>query len=155
METTHHGISSSVPQNLSSAVRVASVGSHSNQAAHADLSHSLNQMNFGFQGMPSFHPHSLPDFQNGVTSGLPYKSSNPVSAMGTKINSRPAEGTDNRHLHKVGSGSFNSHYFDNSEGCKCDRTIFFFLMQLFFLNCKCEFCLGVLFALVSSDLGVK
>ncbi|XP_064942689.1 protein MEI2-like 4 isoform X4 [Musa acuminata AAA Group] len=116
METTHHGISSSVPQNLSSAVRVASVGSHSNQAAHADLSNSLNQMNFGFQGMPSFHPHSLPDFQNGVTSGLPYKSSNPVSAMGTKINSRPAEGTDNRHLHKVDSGSFNSHYFDNSEG---------------------------------------
>ncbi|WOL01772.1 hypothetical protein Cni_G10489 [Canna indica] len=109
-ETTLHGMSSSVSQNLSSTMRISSLGGHNIQAAHGDLSHSLNQINFGLQGMPSFHPHSLPEFHNGVTNGIQYKSSNPVSVMGITTNSRPGEGIDSLHLHKVGSGSLNNHY---------------------------------------------
>ncbi|XP_072978531.1 protein MEI2-like 4 isoform X1 [Typha angustifolia] len=114
VETAFSGISSSVPQTLASPARISSVGNHSNQSVNGELSHSLGQMNFGFQGMHSFHPHSLPEYHNGVANGVPYNP-NTMSAMGISINSRPAEGVDNRHLSKVGSGSLNSHSFDRSE----------------------------------------
>lgn len=112
MEATFHAISSSVPQHLSSPVRIASVGNHTNQASHADISHSLGQMNFGFHGMHGFHPHSLPNYQNGITNCIPYKS----NTMGIGVISRPSEGTDNSHLQKVGSDSFNGHSFDPNNG---------------------------------------
>lgn len=121
MESTHHGASSSVPKNLSATETFASVDSHRNQAALAELTHSLNHINFGFQGMRSLHPHSLPEYNNGVTNRVPFKSSNPVPSMSDNVNSRLAEGTNTRLHHKVGSDSLSNHY-NNNEGCKCNKT---------------------------------
>ncbi|XP_008791022.1 protein MEI2-like 4 isoform X2 [Phoenix dactylifera] len=115
VESTFHGISSSVPQSLSSPVRIASVGNRSNQSIHGELSQPLGQMSFGFQNLPGFHPHSLPEYHNGLTNGIPYSSSNTMSSMGVNVNSGPADGIDNRHIHQVGSGSFSSHSFGRNE----------------------------------------
>ncbi|WOL02545.1 hypothetical protein Cni_G11264 [Canna indica] len=111
MGTTFHGISSSTSQHLSSPVRIASVANHTDQVAHADINHTLGHMKFGFQGMHGLHPHSLPNYQNGMTNCSPYKS-NTMSAMGIGVISRPSEGNDSRHVQKVGSGNFSGHSFD-------------------------------------------
>ncbi|XP_008811110.2 protein MEI2-like 4 isoform X2 [Phoenix dactylifera] len=116
LESTFHGISSSGPQSLSSPVRIASVGNHSNQSIQDELSNSLGQLSFGFQSLPGYHPRSLPEYPNGLSNGIQDSSSNTMSSISININSRPAEGTDNMHIHKVGSGSLNSHSFDHSEG---------------------------------------
>ncbi|XP_042498649.1 protein MEI2-like 4 isoform X1 [Macadamia integrifolia] len=102
-----HGISSSVPNSMPSPVRVASVG---NQSGLGEPSHSFGQMKFGFQGMPSFHPHSLPDYPDALASGMPYSSPGTIAA---NINPRPSEVIDNRHLHRVGS---NGHSVELNEG---------------------------------------
>ncbi|XP_043707545.1 protein MEI2-like 4 isoform X4 [Telopea speciosissima] len=78
-----HGISSSVPNSIPSPVRVASVG---NQSGLVEPNHSFGHMKFGFQGMPSFHPHSLPDYPDGLASGMPYNS---PGTMAANINPRP------------------------------------------------------------------
>ncbi|WOK97485.1 hypothetical protein Cni_G06193 [Canna indica] len=114
MEAKFHGISSSMPQNLSSPVNIASVANKANQAAHAEASHSLGQMNFGFQDMPSFHPHSLPDFHHRVTNGIPFNS-NTMGAIGVGVISRPVDGNNKRNLHRVSSGSFGGHSTDSNE----------------------------------------
>ncbi|THU49644.1 hypothetical protein C4D60_Mb06t11700 [Musa balbisiana] len=114
MGTTFHGFSSSVPQNLSSPVKIASVGNHTNQATHADISPSVGQINTGFQGMSDMHPHSLPDYHNGISNCIPYNS-NTTSTMGIGVISRPSGGIDKRHLQKVGSDSFNGHSFNANE----------------------------------------
>ncbi|XP_020110261.1 protein MEI2-like 4 isoform X2 [Ananas comosus] len=101
--------------NVSSPVRVASLNHHNgNQSLH-ELSHSL-----GFQGIPPFHPHSLPEHHNGVVNGTPYNST-AISAVGININSRLAEGADNRHLHKVNGHSFdhNNNAFVGSGNGSC------------------------------------
>lgn len=114
-EATSHAISSALSQNLSSTLGFASISGHYNQAAHTDLSHSLNQFNFGVQGqgITSFHPHSLPDFHNGTTNGIPCESPNLMSAMSFNVNLRSAEETNNRFLQEVGSGTLNQ--YNNGE----------------------------------------
>ncbi|RWW72206.1 hypothetical protein BHE74_00020002 [Ensete ventricosum] len=113
IEATFHGISSSMPKNLPTPIRIASVGN--SQAAHPDITNSLGKMNFEFQDMPGFHPRSLPDYHNEVNNDIPYNSST-MSAMGIGVISRPVEGIDKRHLQKVGSASFNGHAIDHNEG---------------------------------------
>ncbi|KAF3323578.1 protein MEI2-like 4 isoform X2 [Carex littledalei] len=121
-------LSSSLSQTLSSPIGISSVGPHSVATSasngtgnQSEISHSLGQMNFGFQGtvpVPAgFHPHSLPDHphNNGMASnGLPYNI-NSMSAMGININTRTGEGIDGRHLQKVGSTAINGHSFDRNE----------------------------------------
>ncbi|XP_064985296.1 protein MEI2-like 4 isoform X3 [Musa acuminata AAA Group] len=114
MGATFHGISSSVPQNLSPPVKITSISDHTNQATHADVNHSMGQMNFGFQGIAGFHPHSVSEYHNGVTNFFPYIS-NTMSPVGIGVISRPSEGIDKRRLHKLGSGSFEGHSFDPNE----------------------------------------
>ncbi|KAJ6842225.1 protein MEI2-like 4 isoform X2 [Iris pallida] len=114
VETTNHGISSSVPQNISSPARVASLGSHRNPACHGESGHSLGQVKFGFQGVPIMHPHSLPQHHDGMTNGIPYSSST-MPAMAMNINSRHGEGFDN-YVHRVGSGSITNHSLEHNEG---------------------------------------
>ncbi|XP_073118242.1 protein MEI2-like 4 isoform X3 [Elaeis guineensis] len=116
LESTFHGISSSVPQSLSSPAGIASVGNPNNQSIHDELSYSLGQLSFGFQSLQGYHPHSLPEYPNGLSNGIPYSSSNTMSSINVNINSKPAEENDNRHFHRVGSGSLNGHCFDHSEG---------------------------------------
>ncbi|KAF8378071.1 hypothetical protein HHK36_029406 [Tetracentron sinense] len=104
-----HEISSSVPNSLSSPVRVASVGNQSDLGGPSQLS----QMKFSVQSMPTFHPHSLPEYHDGLANGIPYNS---MSTLATNISPRPSEGIDNRHIERndgvfgsSGNGSFPLH----------------------------------------------
>eukprot|EP00262_Sarcandra_glabra_P005488 TRINITY_DN1713_c0_g1_i1.p1 TRINITY_DN1713_c0_g1~~TRINITY_DN1713_c0_g1_i1.p1 ORF type:complete len:1008 (-),score=222.38 TRINITY_DN1713_c0_g1_i1:548-3571(-) len=116
MENAFHGIPSTVPHTLSSPVTAASVGNHNNQPGLSEASHSLGQMKFGLQCMSTFHPHSLPEYHDGVSSGVPYNSPGTMSGMAANINSRQGEGMDNRHISGVSSGGFNSHSFELNDG---------------------------------------
>ncbi|XP_062223230.1 protein MEI2-like 4 isoform X2 [Phragmites australis] len=97
-EASFPGLSSTVPQSLSSPIGIASAATHSN---------------YGFQGMGALHPHSLPEVHNGTTNGTPYNL-NTMAPVGVSSNSRTAEAVDSRHLHKVGSGNLNGHSFDRA-----------------------------------------
>ncbi|XP_039137779.1 protein MEI2-like 4 [Dioscorea cayenensis subsp. rotundata] len=100
METDLKGISSGMHHIVSSPVRIASVGNHSNQSGPAEVTHSMGQQNLC---SPSFHPNSLPEFHNGHAGSLPY------------INSRPGDGIENIHFMRVDSSSVNSHGFEHNE----------------------------------------
>ncbi|KAF8390746.1 hypothetical protein HHK36_025273 [Tetracentron sinense] len=95
--TFHHA--SNVPNGLSSPVRVASVGNPSGLGE----SSQLGQMKFGFQSMSTFHPHSLPEYHDGLANGIPYNSTSTMADMVANISPRPSEGIDNRHIRGVGS----------------------------------------------------
>ncbi|KAK9278715.1 hypothetical protein L1049_028290 [Liquidambar formosana] len=95
--------SSSVPNSLPSPVRVASVG---NQYGLGEPCHSLDQINFGNQCVPSFHPHSLPEYHDSLSNGIPYNSSSTIAGMAGNIGPRITEGIDSRHIH---GGSSNGH----------------------------------------------
>jgi hypothetical protein len=129
-EACFPGLSSTIPQSLSSPIGITSAATHhSNQASLGELSRSLSrmngQLNYGFQGMGAIH-HSLPEVHNGATNGVPYNLST-VAPVGVNSNSRTAEAVENRHVHKVGSGNLNGHSFDrSSEGGKFG-----------YLNCHC------------------
>ncbi|CAN6244466.1 unnamed protein product [Urochloa humidicola] len=116
-EASFPGLSSTIPQSLSSPIGIASAATHSNQASLAELSNSLGRMNghmnYGFQGMGALHPHSLPEVHNGATNGAPYNL-NTMAPGGINSNSRTAEAADSRHLHKMGSGNLNGHSFDRA-----------------------------------------
>ncbi|KAF8693244.1 hypothetical protein HU200_038626 [Digitaria exilis] len=116
-EASFPGLSSTIPQSLSSPIGIASAATHNNQSSLGELSHSLGRMNghmnYGFQGMGALHPHSLPEVHNGATNGTPYNLST-MAPVGVNSNSRTAEAVDSRHLHKVGSGNLNGHSFDRA-----------------------------------------
>jgi RNA recognition motif-containing protein len=118
-ETSFPGLSSTIPQSLSTPIGISSGATHSNQAALGEISQSLGRMNghmnYSFQGMSALHPHSLPEVHNGVNNGVPYNL-NSMAQVVNGTNSRTAEAVDNRHLHKVGSGNLNGHSFDRAEG---------------------------------------
>lgn len=93
----HHGISSSVPNGLSSVMRAESVG---NLSGPTESTHSPGSLKFDIHGTPAFHPHSLPEYQDGLTNAVNCSSPGTVSAS---INARPQERIDNRHLTRVSS----------------------------------------------------
>ncbi|TVT99860.1 hypothetical protein EJB05_54747 [Eragrostis curvula] len=115
-EASFPGLSSTIPQSLSSPIGIASAATHSSQASLNELSHSLGRMNghmnYGFQGMGAIH-HSLPEVHNGATNGVAYNL-NTMAPVGVNSSSRAAEAVDSRHLHKVGSGNLNGHSFDRA-----------------------------------------
>jgi hypothetical protein len=104
---------------MSSPVRIATAGTHNNQSALGEHGHSLGKMNgplnYGFQGNGAFNPHSLPDFHNGQSNGIPYSLST-IPPIGVKNNSRAAEGMDSRHLYKVGCAKPGGHSTGQTEG---------------------------------------
>ncbi|CAK9171910.1 unnamed protein product [Ilex paraguariensis] len=92
--TFHHGISSSVPCSLPSLVRVASVG---NQSRVTESVHSQGQRKFEFQGMPNFHPHSLPEYPDSF-AGAP---GNSPGNLAVNITARPVDRIENRQFCRV------------------------------------------------------
>ncbi|PQQ10233.1 hypothetical protein Pyn_38784 [Prunus yedoensis var. nudiflora] len=102
----HHGISSSIPNGLSSVMRAESVG---NLSGPTESIHSPGSLKFNIHGTPAFHPHSLPDYQDGLTNAVNCSSPGTVSAS---INARPQERIDNRHLTRVSS---NGHSIELNE----------------------------------------
>ncbi|XP_020574457.1 protein MEI2-like 4 [Phalaenopsis equestris] len=115
MESKFPGISSTMPHSLSSPIRVSMVGNHGSQSNLDDLSHSLGQMNFGFQNMPTFHPHSLPEFHNAPIPSIPFNAIRAIPSIATNINSRLSDGIDTQQ-NRQGAGHINSHSFEPKEG---------------------------------------
>ncbi|KAK4779602.1 hypothetical protein SAY87_015708 [Trapa incisa] len=83
----HHGISSSVPNGLPSLLRVRSIGKQPSLPGYSQLQ---AQMKFDVQESAEFHPHSLPDYQEGLI-------------MHRNFNPMPPETSDRRQLQRVGS----------------------------------------------------
>lgn len=110
MESKFPGISSTASRSVSSPIRVTMVGNHGSQSNLDELSHSLGQVNFGFQSMPAFHPHSLPEFHNGPINNIPFN-----TILGTNINSRIADGIDS-HPNRHGACHINSPSFEHKDG---------------------------------------
>ncbi|GAB4828525.1 hypothetical protein Ancab_018184 [Ancistrocladus abbreviatus] len=73
----HQGISASVPSNLSSLLRIETVR---NQPGLSKPGSSLSQVKYDFRGMATFHPHSLPEYRDGLASGTPCNSPGNVLA---------------------------------------------------------------------------
>ncbi|XP_044502057.1 protein MEI2-like 1 isoform X3 [Mangifera indica] len=96
--------SSSVPNNLPSPARVASIGKHF--GLH-EANHSLEEMKFNNQH-PNFHPHSFPECDS-LANGIPYNSHSATGNAAQKI----SEGLDNRHIRGVSS---NGHLMEPSGG---------------------------------------
>ena len=95
--TVHHGISSSVSNGLTSMVRVGSIG---NQSVIAESGHLQSHLKFDVQGTPAFHPHSLPEYQNGLSRGV---HSNSLGQVAANFSSKPLEIIDGRPLSRVSS----------------------------------------------------
>ncbi|XP_062225511.1 protein MEI2-like 4 isoform X2 [Phragmites australis] len=108
---------------ISSPVGIADAGSQSNHYAldehnhlHGKMNgHNNGQMDCGFQDTSTFHPHSLPEFNNRQTNGIPYNLSI-MPIIGFKSNARAAEAMDGRHIYKGGSGSLSDHSSAHTEG---------------------------------------
>lgn len=92
----HHGISSSVPNSLSSLARVGSVG---NQSTVSDSGPSQGEMKLDFHGIASLHPHSLPDYQDRLGNGA---SSNSPGQITSGISARASEIIENHKLNEGG-----------------------------------------------------
>uniref|UniRef100_A0A452XIF0 Mei2-like C-terminal RNA recognition motif domain-containing protein n=1 Tax=Aegilops tauschii subsp. strangulata TaxID=200361 RepID=A0A452XIF0_AEGTS len=107
LDRSTHGIASSGPQKLSSPIRIEPTRQYNNQAAISELGGSLGQGNFG-HGMQMFHPHSLPESQNGICN-----ISKSMTSSGRSAGFR-VDGVDYSHLQKVGSGSLHGHSFDQN-----------------------------------------
>lgn len=110
---SHHGISSSVPNSLPSLLSVESVGC---QSGLAESSHAQGQLKFDFRATQSLHPHSLPEYHDGLANGAPC---NPVGTMAPNINPRP-ERIENRQLSGANSNSLAVELNDNG---KCDELL--------------------------------
>ncbi|KAG8648394.1 protein MEI2-like 4 isoform X1 [Manihot esculenta] len=95
---------SSVPNSLSSLVRVESAG---NQTGLAEHGHQRGQLQFDFQGTPHFIPHSLPEYHDGLTSVLHCKS------PGSMASPKPHERIDNTQAHRT---LVNGHSIELNDG---------------------------------------
>ncbi|XP_021284513.1 protein MEI2-like 4 isoform X2 [Herrania umbratica] len=95
--TINHGISSSMSNSVTSMVRVGSIG---NQSVITESGHLQGQLKSDVQGALTFHPHSLPEYQNGLSRGVHSNSSGPMAAS---IYSKPLEIIDNRPLSRISS----------------------------------------------------
>lgn len=93
----HVGISSSVPNSLPSLGRMESIGT---QSGVAESGHLQGPLKFDIRSTPSLHPHSLPEYHDGLTNGAHCHSLGPMAA---NINIKPSEIIDNRQLSRVSS----------------------------------------------------
>lgn len=92
--------SSSVPINLASPARVAPIGK---QLSLQEPNHSLDEMKFANQGVPSFHPHSFPEYHDSLADVIAFNSSSTIPDMASSVGSMMAEGLDNRRIRAASS----------------------------------------------------
>lgn len=93
----HHGISSSVPNSLPSIVRVESIN---NQPGLAASGHLPGQLKLDVQSPTNFHPHSLPEYHDGLINSIHLNSHGNMAA---NINPSPPERIDKWQLHRINS----------------------------------------------------
>lgn len=131
----HHGVSSSVPNGLSSLARVDSVNQ---QLSVAESGHPRNHLKFELQGMSNLHPHSLPEYHDGLSNGHPFGS---PSTMAANINSRPPEIIDGQQFRRVSpNGQSINGSIELNEGMIA--TIHFLLLCHLFLSFQLVCWLG-------------
>ncbi|KAG5521736.1 hypothetical protein RHGRI_034082 [Rhododendron griersonianum] len=111
----HQGLSSSVPNSLSSLVRVESLG---NQSSFPESGHSQRQLKVGFQGTPDFHPHSFLEYHDSLTNGAQCNS--PV--MDANVSARPCNRNENRQFCKP---NVNAHSLELNDAGECKKRFFF------------------------------
>ncbi|XP_038993469.1 protein MEI2-like 1 isoform X1 [Hibiscus syriacus] len=87
--------SSSVPINLASPARAVPIGK---QISFLEPDHSLDEVKFDNQGVPSFHPHSLPECHDSLVNGISFNSYSTITDMASSASPMMAEGLDNRHI---------------------------------------------------------
>ncbi|KAG8365787.1 hypothetical protein BUALT_Bualt17G0008100 [Buddleja alternifolia] len=92
----HHGVSSSVPNSLPSLVR----GEKGNQSSMSESGHLWNPLKFDLHGSPNPHPHSLPEYHDGLANGPPFGS---PTGMAANISSRAPEMIDSQQFRRVNS----------------------------------------------------
>lgn len=109
--------SSSVPSNIPSPVAVVSI---SKQYGLNEHHRNMDNIKFNNQCLPSFHPHSLPDYHDGLVNGIAYTPSS-IGSMACNIGSSVTEAGH------VGVGS-NGHPMELKGGGKFS---FLDLLQLF------------------------
>lgn len=107
----HQGLSSSVPNSLSSLVRVESLG---NQSSFPESGHSQRQLKVGFQGTPDFHPHSFLEYHDSLTNGAQCNS--PV--MDANVSARPCNRNENRQFCKP---NVNAHSLELNDAGECKK----------------------------------
>ncbi|OAY48038.1 protein MEI2-like 1 isoform X8 [Manihot esculenta] len=103
-------LSSSVPNNLPSPLTMASIGK---QFGLNESSHSMDEIMFSNQCIPSFHPHSLPEYHDSLANGVPYNSSTTIGSMAHSVGSKVTEGINSRHIQGVRS---NGHLMEHNGG---------------------------------------
>ncbi|XP_004297487.1 PREDICTED: protein MEI2-like 1 [Fragaria vesca subsp. vesca] len=99
-------LSSSVPRTLPSPMRVVSTD---NNFCLPDSNHSVNEIKFGNQCVPNFHPHSLPEYHDSLAHGI---TSNNCGVTGN-VSLRLADGTDRRHTREMNA---NGHLMELNGG---------------------------------------
>ncbi|XP_021287292.1 protein MEI2-like 1 isoform X3 [Herrania umbratica] len=102
--------SSSVPINLASPARVAPIGK---QLSLREPNHSLDDMKFANQSVPSFHPHSFPEYHDSLANGTPFNSSSTITDMASSVGPMMTGGLDNRHIRAASS---NGHLMEPNTG---------------------------------------
>ncbi|KAF5943707.1 hypothetical protein HYC85_017784 [Camellia sinensis] len=105
----HHGISSSIPNSLPSLMRVELLGNQSGLPEPALLP---GQPRIEFQGTPNFHPHSLPEYHDGLINGAPCNS----PGMAANISASPSERIENHQFCRVSS---NGHPLELNDAVFC------------------------------------
>lgn len=91
-----HSVSTSVPNTLPSLIRVES----GNQSSIAEPGHPRNHPKFELQSSPNLHPHSLPEYHDGLANGHPFGSPSNITA---NISSRQPEIIDGQQFRRVSS----------------------------------------------------
>ncbi|KAA3460543.1 protein MEI2-like 2 [Gossypium australe] len=102
--------SSTVPINLASPARVAPIGQ---KLSLREPNHSMDEMKYANHGIPSFHPHSLPEYHDSLANGIAFNAPSTITNMASSASSMMAEGLDNRH---VRGASSNGHLIEPTAG---------------------------------------
>lgn len=123
--------SSSVPINLASPARVSPIGK---PLSFREPDHALDEMKFANQGVPSFHPHSLPEYHDSLANGIPFNSSCTIIDMASSSSPMMAEGLDNRHIRGARS---NGHLMQPNAGGKLSWLWYPILIKIVFQHLCC------------------
>lgn len=92
-----HGISSSVPSGLPSLFRAESAGKQPNVS---ESGNAVNQIQYDLRGLPTLHPNSLPEFNDGLATVSPCNS---IGNMPTTVSSLPPERVEYPHSGRMSS----------------------------------------------------
>ncbi|XP_050221966.1 protein MEI2-like 4 isoform X2 [Mercurialis annua] len=103
----HHGISPRFPNSLSSLLRTESAGI-------AEPGHARNQLKYDAQVSPNFHPHSLPEYCDGLKSVICCGS---PGSMALNMSTNPHERNDSRQLQRISSNGNSIEFNDGGFGC--------------------------------------